>query len=170
MGRRGPPPKPTTLRLLEGNPSRRPINHAEPKPTAGATPPEPPSWLCDEAAVLFRRLAAELHRMGMITDVDVELLSVYAEAWASYRRAVLTLQVEGEYREQYGPNGSRTVAHPATRIRREAAADMRSISGKFGFSPSDRSQLMAGVGDPDAEDELARLVSESRKARESRGA
>jgi len=29
---RGPPPKPTYLRILEGNPSKRPLNRNEPQP------------------------------------------------------------------------------------------------------------------------------------------
>jgi hypothetical protein len=32
MGRRGPPPQPTKLRLLSGNPGKRPLPRAEPQP------------------------------------------------------------------------------------------------------------------------------------------
>ena len=47
MGRRGPPPKPTRIRLLQGNPSKRPINKREPKPPDGS--PRCPAWLSPEA-------------------------------------------------------------------------------------------------------------------------
>jgi len=40
MGNR---PKPTALKLLQGNPGRRPINKAEPKPKRGI--PAMPKWL-----------------------------------------------------------------------------------------------------------------------------
>ncbi len=35
MGQRGPAPKPTALRILEGNPGKRPLNASEPRPRAG---------------------------------------------------------------------------------------------------------------------------------------
>ncbi|HBL5480846.1 TPA: phage terminase small subunit P27 family, partial [Enterobacter hormaechei] len=34
----GPPKTPTHLRLVRGNPSKRPINENEPKPVAGVPP------------------------------------------------------------------------------------------------------------------------------------
>ncbi|MGQ7169689.1 phage terminase small subunit P27 family, partial [Escherichia sp. R-CC3] len=34
----GPPKTPTHLRLVRGNPSKRPINENEPKPAAGVPP------------------------------------------------------------------------------------------------------------------------------------
>ncbi len=40
MGKRGPRPKPTALRVLDSNPSGRPINHDEPRPTGAANCPE----------------------------------------------------------------------------------------------------------------------------------
>ena len=38
MGRRGPPPQPTALRELAGNPSHRPLPLGEPKPATEAPP------------------------------------------------------------------------------------------------------------------------------------
>jgi hypothetical protein len=32
MGKRGPSPKPTSLKVLQGNPGKRKINKSEPKP------------------------------------------------------------------------------------------------------------------------------------------
>ena len=58
MGRRGPPPKPTHIRLLEGNPSKRPINRREPQPEKGAPPC--PRWLTAEARVAWKRITALL--------------------------------------------------------------------------------------------------------------
>src|SRR5262245_15675518 len=42
-GQRGQAPMPTRLKILRGNPGRRPLNDAEPKPEAGI--PKCPSWL-----------------------------------------------------------------------------------------------------------------------------
>ena len=43
----GPKPKPTAIKILEGNPGKRPLNLNEPKPLQIA--PECPDWLLDEA-------------------------------------------------------------------------------------------------------------------------
>ena len=50
----GPPPQPTALRVLNGNPGRRPLNDREPKPGAG--PPRCPPYLDEEAKRQWKRL------------------------------------------------------------------------------------------------------------------
>jgi hypothetical protein len=40
----GPPPQPTHLSLLKGNPSKRPLR-PEPEPERAANVPDPPSFL-----------------------------------------------------------------------------------------------------------------------------
>ena len=47
MATRGRKPKPTALKLLEGNPGKRPLNEHEPIPPTGKI--RCPSWLEEEA-------------------------------------------------------------------------------------------------------------------------
>ena len=49
----GPKPKPTKLKLLEGNPGRRPINDKEPKPKERL--PQCPTHLSEEAKREWQR-------------------------------------------------------------------------------------------------------------------
>ena len=49
MGKRGPRPQPTQLRLVRGNPGKRAINKLEPKPDGGI--PAKPAWLVDALKV-----------------------------------------------------------------------------------------------------------------------
>ena len=65
----GPPKKPTKLRILEGNPSKRPLPKNEPEPDP--TMPECPDWLMDDAKEEWNRVAPELHRIGLRTVGDV---------------------------------------------------------------------------------------------------
>jgi len=51
----GPKPKPTAIKILEGNPGKRPLNLNEPKPLQIA--PECPDWLLAEAKKEWNRLA-----------------------------------------------------------------------------------------------------------------
>ena len=68
MGARGPAPKPTALKVLDGNPRHRPINRSEPRPRPVA--PKCPSWLDAEAKREWRRIAPALERIGLLTEID----------------------------------------------------------------------------------------------------
>ncbi len=73
MGKRGPTPKPTQLKRLEGTyrPDRANPNEAQPD-AAGA---EPPEWLRgDEQRRRYVELAAPLLEAGLLTEVDVSTL------------------------------------------------------------------------------------------------
>lgn len=65
MGRRGPPPQPSALKLERGNPGKRPLNPDEPEltPLDVACPPE----LDGVAAAEWGRLAPELAAKGLFT-------------------------------------------------------------------------------------------------------
>lgn len=71
----GPPRKPTRLRILEGNPSKRPLPNNEPQPDP--TMPECPDWLMADAKEEWHRVAPELHRIGLLTIVDQTALAGY---------------------------------------------------------------------------------------------
>ncbi len=88
MGRRGPAPKPTTLKLLDGNPGKRPISKREPKPTGGA--PSMPSILPREAKAEWKRLVAEMPA-EMLTLVDRAGLSLVCVWWAICHANIKTL-------------------------------------------------------------------------------
>jgi hypothetical protein len=66
---RGRKPIPTRLRLIRGNPSKRPIL-PEPEPTLPSVPPEPPPYLTGHGAGEWRRLAPGLHRLGLLSVLD----------------------------------------------------------------------------------------------------
>ena len=68
MAQRGRKPKPTAIKELEGNPGKRPLNEAEPKPVKKA--PSCPKWLEPEAKKEWRRLSKQLEQSGVLTEVD----------------------------------------------------------------------------------------------------
>ncbi len=93
MGRRGPPPKPTALRVLHGDRKDR-INTSEPSPAAAEV--RPPDWLGGEALGVWRRLAPDLERKGVLSAWDVEAFAVYCDAAVRHVKSVERLDVEGE--------------------------------------------------------------------------
>ena len=65
MATRGRKPKPTALKVLEGNPGKRPLNDREPVPPKGTL--KCPAWLLPEAKKEWKRLAPALEAMGVLT-------------------------------------------------------------------------------------------------------
>ena len=71
---RGRKPKPTVLKVLSGNPGKRPLNDREPKAQAGI--PEPLPWLDAEAQAEWRRVEdiltqAEKGSVKRLSDEDL---------------------------------------------------------------------------------------------------
>jgi P27 family predicted phage terminase small subunit len=138
VGKRGPAPKPTQLRVLHGDRPDR-INDAEPIPADGeVTAPED---LSDDARAVWDRLAPDLIRVGVLTPWDVDAFKITCEALARYQQA--TRLVNGSALLVQGPNGF--VKNPVLVVQREAETTFAQYGARFGLTPSDRSQLKIGA-------------------------
>src|SRR6476620_7381333 len=82
---RGRKPKPTMLKVLDGNPGRRPLNECEPAAPQGV--PECPDWLSDEAKAEWKRVIPELQMMGLLSSADRAALAAYCTAWCRWVEA-----------------------------------------------------------------------------------
>ena len=69
---RGRKPLPSNVVKLRGNPGKRRLNNAEPRPAIKA--PGCPSCLGEEARKEWKRLAGELAELGLLTTIDRNLL------------------------------------------------------------------------------------------------
>jgi len=134
MGRRGPRPAPTAVKQARGiRPDR--INPTEPIPQG--RPPSCPTWLSPEARRVWRRLAPDLHRRGVLSWWDVELFAFFCDL----------VDQAGRARELLGPGlllpGRRdgVVTNPAWRIYRDAIGELRGLAQEFGLTPSARSLI-----------------------------
>jgi P27 family predicted phage terminase small subunit len=142
---RGRKPKPTNLRVLQGNPGKRPLPENEPKPTPLA--PKRPSWLVGEARREWERIAPELEKLGLLTVVDGAALAAYCQAYATMVQAEKELRAHFRkhkkltvtYVNKFGAENE--VPHPAIKIARDAAATMKSFLTEFGLTPASRVRL-----------------------------
>src|SRR5688500_18709093 len=82
---KGRKPIPTNLKLLTGNPGKRPINTHTFAPTSEI--PSCPSVLKGEARKEWRRITEERHKYNMIGKVDRGLLCMLCTTWARYVEA-----------------------------------------------------------------------------------
>ena len=85
MATRGRKPKPTAMKILEGNPGKRPLNENEPVPPKGEI--KSPAWLLPEAKKEWKRLAPSLEAMGVLTMADWTAFQGYCQAYARWKEA-----------------------------------------------------------------------------------
>ena len=155
MATRGRKPKPTALKLLEGNPGKRQLNMNEPR-FAQRTPPECPDWLEEEAKAEWDRLSQALFDMGILTDLDVVPFAAYCQAYARWREAEEFISQHGSIVKtksgywQTVPQVS--IAHTNQKAMLQAAAE-------FGLTPSARSRIIAGNAKKEEVDEMEFILS-----------
>ena len=83
MATRGRKPTPTPIKELEGNPGKRPLNQNEPK--LKKTAPSYPKWIDKEAKKEWRRLAAKMEQMGVLSEVDMAAFAGYCQCCARWK-------------------------------------------------------------------------------------
>lgn len=137
MGRRGPPPEPTALKKLKGNPGRRPLNDSEPQPTPGI--PKPTEPLDDVAQRRWDEAVAELGPSGVLTLADGAALTMYCLTYSKWVQACDDIEVYGQY--QTNLKTGVTSKHPSVLLEKEYREGAARLGALFGLTPSDRSRL-----------------------------
>jgi P27 family predicted phage terminase small subunit len=157
MGKRGPAKTPTQVAILHGYRRDR-INHSEPKPAASQI--KPPSWLDSASRTVWRSLAPDLIRKGVLTAWDIEAFACWCDAATRRRRAVKALREEGEivsvpvFDKNGEQSGERLARNPWLLVLRDADAQVQRYGARFGLTPSDRADLSIGEADRDPDEDL----------------
>lgn len=140
---KGRKPKPTVLRIREGNPGKRAINDREPTPPAGI--PDRPEMLTGVAAAEWDRTVAVLHEMGLLTQADRSALAAYCTAYARWVQAEEQVAKFGTIVKS--PEKGFPMKSPYLTIADQALETMRKFMVEFGLTPSSRSRIrMPGHG------------------------
>ena len=158
MGRRGPPPEPTRLKLLKGNPGKRPVNTQEPTPRPEA--PRCPAWLSAEAKAAWRRVVPELRQMGVLAFVDGDALSAYCQTYARWKAAEEYLAKHGEVYPLRDEQGRVRCMQqfPQVAIARHLLQMLRSYQQEFGMTPAARSRVVAPAEPADSRGDAHRWL------------
>ena len=135
---RGRRPKPTALKLLEGNPGKRRLNPLEPKPVMSA--PTCPAHLSPSAKAEWKRLARQLEVLGILSQLDRATLAAYCQAYGRW--------VEAERKLKETPILLKTPAgyvqpSPWLSIANKQLELMHRFMGELGLSPASRSRVAA---------------------------
>ena len=154
---------PSHLRLLQGNPGKRPIPN-EPQPLITAAVPEPPIFLDAYAVEEWQRLAPELHRMRLMTMVDNVTFAAYCTAYSRWRNAEEALKQIAEKDPVMrgliikGKVGT-AIENPLVYTARRAAQEMLRFAVEFGFTPAARARITSGVGAAPQESKFGDLLA-----------
>ena len=136
MGMRGPSPKPSAIRVLEGNRSRRPLNDAEPRPNP--VPPKCPKHLDAEAKREWKRIVPILSRMRVLTEADGHSLANLCQAYSTMVRAQTKLNESGLLLKT--PSGY-VQQSPLLGIVNSCVETITKLSREFGLTPASRSRI-----------------------------
>lgn len=133
---RGRRPKPTRMKLLTGNPGKRPMNMHEPRPEPVV--PDCPAELGPVARREWDRLASELGKLKLLTQLDRAALAAYCGAYALWAEATEAIQKFGTMVKS--PSGF-PIQSPYVSIANRQAEIMMRIASEFGFTPASRSRI-----------------------------
>jgi phage terminase small subunit len=126
---RGRHPKPTALKVLQGNPGKRALPKDEPTPTGKATKPK---WLkANKGGRVWDEYAPIVDAMGLLTDADTETFARWCVLAAEFRKNT----------DDFTP---------------AKMARMDSLEQRFGLDPSARARL-GGAGRKKPKNSFAEL-------------
>ena len=137
MGKRGPPPLPTALKIERGTNRPDRTNPDEPDPDG---PPEMPAYLekrnpvTKRAREIWDWRVAELEPLGLVCRRESELFAMYCMELATYedfQRMALRSNLELSTRATW------------RRMASAAVDNASKLGAKFGLTASDRTQVKA---------------------------
>lgn len=134
----GRPPKPTALKLIQGNPGKRALPAAEPKPESLPVSAEPPAELSPIGKSHWCEYAPKLVRLGCLTNVDLPVFALACEKWAVIQEAETQIKLTGTIVRS--PTGY-PIQNPWVAIRNRAVEDYCKIVVHFGMTPVARVRL-----------------------------
>jgi P27 family predicted phage terminase small subunit len=139
----GRKPKPTWLKLVTGNPGRRPLNDAEPQLAGDLSEAPPPELVNDAQRAIWKRV---LEDAPYLRAADRDILVAFCVAADSFYKA-------SQKCEEFGvvvadPKTRKPMKSPFYRIRSEQARAMKEFGSEIGLSPVSRSRVSVARANP----------------------
>lgn len=144
MSRSGPPPLPTAVKLVRGNPGKRPLPADEPTPEPGATPP---TWMTKAARKYWPDIADQLMAANVLGNIDDKALAVYCETHVQYIKARDALEQFNDNYVYVTHTGSLKV-RPEWEMMMACMDKMVKMLVEFGCTPASRTRVKTVPGKP----------------------
>lgn len=133
---RGRKPKPTWLKVVGGNPGRRPLNDAEPIPQGDLV--DAPTWMTESQQTGWR-YAIEHAPLGLLKRLDRSVLAVWVVAQDLHQDAAEKVARYGAVIK--APVTGVPIQSPYVAVLNKQAAIMMKAASEMGFTPSSRSRV-----------------------------
>lgn len=131
---------PTALKLLRGNPGRRPLNQLEPQFEAGI--PEKPAWFDTYASEEWDRLVGHLNGQRLFTKNDLGILVSICVTYEQMRENLAIIKKLGRSYVVEDMGGNKHYKARPECVRFETALrEYRTLLSEIGFTPASRSKI-----------------------------
>ncbi len=153
MGQRGPKPKPFEMKVLEGNPGKRPLSiDGVWRPFVEI--PDPPKYLGKQALKEWKRITVELAANNLIAKLDRDMLAVLCQSIervtlfeTSLKKRMDGLLAKGiDPAEAYltkSGSGYEAISGLYVALNKERDV-LEKLLAEFGMSPAQRSRVSLG--------------------------
>ena len=155
MGKRGPKPQPTAIKLARGTLRER--RKDEPQPPADKI--VMPKHLGKVARAKWKELLPLLDAVRVMTDADVEALARYCDTYEWWLATRAILKKDGCTYPILNDGGEvKYIAQrPEVSIAHKLATQLRQLEQDFGLNPSARSSLSVAPEKPATDEDAAIL-------------
>lgn len=153
MAQSGRKPKPTAVKVLEGNLGKRSLNTHKPQPRKKA--PRCPVWLEEEAKREWKRMAKQMEQLGILTEVDMAAFAGYCQAYARWKESEEFITQHGSIVKT--PSGYWQQV-PQVSIAQTYLKIMNKFCEQFGLTPAARSRIVADTREDKENDAMELLL------------
>ena len=152
------PKKPTSLHLLHGNPSKiKDLGKNEPKPKPVA--PKPPTWLDKEAKKEWKKIAPEMERLGLLTEIDQIAFANLCQEYSNLIKWQKVVSEHGATYEHTNVKGEKNImTRPEAILLHKSKQLLKAYCAEFGMTASSRGRIQV-PGQKDEEDEMETLLN-----------
>lgn len=101
-----------------------------------------PDWLCETGKAEWDRIQDDLIDLNLLTNLDVNQLAIYCDAYAKYIEAAKQINEKGltmEYTNKLG--ATNLVNNPYVQIATKYAEIVKKYCDEFGLSPVSRAKM-----------------------------
>ena len=133
---KGRKPVPTHLKMLHGNPGKRPLNRDEPVPEGELT--DPPEWMPESQKTAWN-YAIQHAPAGLLKKLDRSILVVWVVAEDLHHRAAEMVEKFGILTK--APNTGLPIQSPYLPVVNRQALIMMKAAEQLGFTPVARSRV-----------------------------
>jgi P27 family predicted phage terminase small subunit len=133
---RGRKPVPTHLKVIRGNPGKRPLNENEPVPEGALV--DPPEWMAESQKAGWN-YAIENAPAGLLKKLDQSVLAAWVVAEDLHRRAAAMIEKFGILTK--APNTGLPIQSPYLPVVNKQAQIMLKAAEQLGFTPAARSRI-----------------------------